>query len=105
MFDPIPVPTNLTWKAGQCAVALGMGEGRFKKLLPQFEAAGFPRRLPAMNAWPRWAVIDWINSSAGTYAGHNAVAPLIPEADAEIDAIVSELEGTYTSAPQLRRVA
>ena len=58
LFDPIPVPTNLLWTAGQVAAATGVSETKFHKLLPLWEANGFPRRLPGLNRWPQWAVID-----------------------------------------------
>ena len=103
MFDPIPTPTNMTWTAGQVAVAVGMSEGLFKAKLPIWEQQhGFPKRLPGTNKWPKWAVLDWINSSAGTYAGHQRT---IPDGDAEIDAVVSELERQYVTDKPLAKVA
>lgn len=98
MFDGIAIPQRLTWSAGNVAQAMGISEPRFRKLRPKLEESfGFPRKLPGLNLWPQWAVIDWINHSAGTYRPHGGA---IADGDPEIDAIVGELEQHFVSQPQ-----
>lgn len=102
MFDGIAIPQRLTWSAGNVAQAMGISEPRFRKLRPELEKSfGFPRKLPGLNLWPQWAVIDWINHSAGTYRPHGGT---IADDDPEIDSVVTALEAAFTSEPQ-RRVA
>ncbi len=100
MFDPISIPRNLTWTAGQVAQALGISEEGFRKKRAELEQSfGFPGKLPGFNKWSQWAVIDWINSNGNTYRPQ---APAIPGDDPEIEQLVSDLEADY--APRVEHL-
>ena len=59
-------PQSLTWGPAEVAAALGLTEASFRARRPDLEAAGFPRRLPALRGrWSAEAVTAWI-ALAGT---------------------------------------
>jgi hypothetical protein len=103
MDHPENLPLRMTWSTSHVCHALGVTQETFAKKRKELEAAGFPRKLPGINAYSIAAVKDWITTSAGQYSGAARLA--IPAADAEIDAIVAELEGAYVTAPDLQQVA
>jgi hypothetical protein len=99
----LPILETRVLVAGQVAVLLGCTEETFLKKRTELEDKfGFPHKVPCFNKWPRAAVMHWIDTCGGTYAG---LAGTIPGDDPEIDAAVAELERHYVSAPQLQQVA
>lgn len=62
------VETRPTMKAEEVARALGMrSAASFYNRRGVLEKAGFPARLPGLNAWSRAAVLRWIATNGETF--------------------------------------
>jgi hypothetical protein len=99
---PPPAVACLTWSTAHVCHALGITAATFMRQRAVLAAAGFPGKLPGLNAFSAAAVTHWINSGGLTYA---PLAGTIPDGDPEIEAIVSALERDYGGNSVAREVA
>lgn len=88
-----PAPA-LIYTLDEICRALGMSADTFRRLRPQLEAKGFPKRLPALGArWSRVAVDAWI---ADPVAPRSAGRPTrAAQAEAVITQAQAQLEARY----------
>ncbi len=103
MEHPENLPVRMTWSTSSVCHALGVTQETFTQKRKDLEAAGFPSKLPGINAYSIAAVKDWIRTSGGQYSG--AARLSIPNDDPEIDAAVAELERAYVTERPLAAVA
>lgn len=83
---------KLTWAKAELAYALGIGEKTFDKKREALEAAGFPRRLPGLNAWSIAAVTRWVAANGRTEAVPVPADKAVPE---PLITIAGELNRLY----------
>lgn len=92
---------RLTWSRADVCNALGISEQTFTTKSVELTRAGFPAKLPGMNAWSIAAVRDWVAHSGGGYTpfAERGAAPLVINGDPEIEGLVIALEDRYAPRP------
>lgn len=87
---------RLTWSKGEVCFALGVSEGTFDKKRDELAKAGFPPKLPGLNAWSIAAVMDWVAHPPG----YVHFAERLTQSDSAVADVSAQLEHEYAGAPQ-----
>lgn len=87
---------RLTWNKAQVCDALGISEATFALKRGELAKAGFPDRIPGLNAWSIAAVTDWVRHSGGEYVPYIERGATVSIVSGDpLEAMSGELEHRY----------
>lgn len=87
---------KLTWTTAEVCRQLGLSDETFRLKREELERAGFPRKLPGINAYAIAAVTDWVAHSGGRYTPFAERRPTIAGPQLTIAArLADELDAEY----------